>query len=147
MLLTVGKLQILIDDADATLVCSVRWHDNSKGYAYTNLPGGKRIYMHRLIMGAPKGVYVDHINGNSCDNRQENLRFCTHQQNMCNVKKPKDNTSGFKGVSKKRDKWRAYIRPNGRQYSLGSYTTREEAAAAYDAEAKRVFGEFARTNG
>jgi hypothetical protein len=59
----------------------------------------KTVRMHRLVMNAPNGTQVDHINGNGLDNRRKNLRFCTTKQNLRNRGKNSRNTSGYKGVS------------------------------------------------
>lgn len=109
---------------------------------------GNNIYMHRVIMSAPKGVLVDHINGNGLDNRRENLRLCTHAQNLQNQKRKKNNTSGIKGVSwcSKSRKWDARIRLNMKQFYLGKFSSKEDAANAYAQAALKYHGEFARTS-
>jgi hypothetical protein len=85
------------------------------------------IYMGVLI---PK--CIDHLNGDSTDNRWGNLRAATHSQNSKNKKKPITNTSGFVGVCRERrsGKWRAYISVNKKQIKFGLYATPEEAYAA-----------------
>jgi hypothetical protein len=101
--------------------------------------------MHRLIMGP--GPQVDHKDGNGLNNRRsDNLRFATDTQNRANQKVRKDSTTGFKGVRPHRDKFQARIRVKGREITLGSFATPEEAALAYNAAAKECFGEFARPN-
>ena len=52
-------------------------------YAAT-LINGKKMYMHRMIMGCPKGKIVDHINNQTLDCRRENLRVISHKENMRN---------------------------------------------------------------
>lgn len=107
-----------------------------------------RIYLHREIMRAKKGQVIDHINGNTLDNRKENLRFCTTRQNSRNAKKNTNNSSGFKGVAwhKNRKVWVAYIKVDYKNKHLGVYNTPESAAKAYDEAAKKYFGEFAKLN-
>lgn len=128
------------------------WHPKAKSHtAVTNLVenGKPRLeYMHRVICGMPVGMCVDHINHNTLDNRKENLRVCTHKENLRNVKISTRNTSGYKGVSwcKGRKRWYAYIGINGKTIPLGRYHTAKEAAMAYDEAAIKHFGEFARTN-
>lgn len=95
-------------------------------------------------MNASRGSIIDHINGNPLDNRRENLRFCTHAQNMQNSKVRKHSGTGVKGVQKHRNKYRALICKNGKQIKLGSFDSIEEAKACYDAAALEIFGEFAR---
>jgi len=91
---------------------------------------------------------IDHIDGNGLNNKIENLRECTQSQNIANSKIGKANTSGFKGVTYRKDtnKWQAAIMLNGKHISLGSYEEKEDAAKAYDNSAKKLRGEFAKTN-
>lgn len=91
----------------------------------------------------PKGMFIDHINGNKHDNRIANLRLATQKQNNQN-KLP--TRKGYKGISKKRNKWAAYISENNKTICLGVFNTPEEAARAYDAAAIERFGTFAKTN-
>ena len=61
-------------------------------------------------MDCPAGLTVDHINGDRLDNRRQNLRVCTQGQNNCNRLERVDNTSGFRGVSQRKDgRYQAYI--------------------------------------
>lgn len=137
-----------VDDVDFTAVSKHAWYSlSSKGDFYAaRCIGGKPILMHRQIINAPASKRVDHKDGNTLNNRRKNLRICSHQNNMANQKRHKDNTSGFKGVSKQLKRWRAYLKTNGRQYHLGHFDSPEEAARAYDVAAKKHFGEFARPN-
>lgn len=120
-------------------------------YARKNLytPGSRKLtplLMHRFITG---WEYVDHINGNGLDNRRSNLRQADHFQNMANKRRYRNNTSGFKGVTRNTGTgrpWRAAIRANNKRRHLGYYDTPELAARAYDTAAIALFGEFARLN-
>ena len=109
---------------------------------------GFHVYMHKEIMKANKNQNVDHINGNTLDNRKDNLRICTHKQNLRNQKLSSANTSGYKGVSwNKRDKiWHAYIKVDQKRIHLGLFKNKINAAVAYNAAAEAYFGEFARLN-
>lgn len=110
------------------------------------------IHLSREIMNAPKGMDVDHINGDKLDNQKSNLRICTHSENMKNRKRGKNNTSGYKGVSfhKNGNKWRAYIKINGKPKTIGYYDSSKDAAIAYaiayNEYAKIYYGEFALLN-
>lgn len=99
-------------------------------------------------MNAAPNEQVDHINGDGLDNRKSNLRICNGSQNRCNKGKPKNNTSGYKGVTwhTPNKKWVAQIAVNGKHSYIGSFKTKEEAAKAYNKKAKELHGEFARLN-
>ena len=138
----------LIEVADLALVMPHIWCVERRGnYASTSIGSGRVMQMHRLIMGFPPGLQVDHINCDGLDNRRSNLRIVTQSQNNMNARLRKDNTSGFKGVYfyKPNQKWKAQIQV-GKNRHIGYFDTPEEAARAYDAEARKHFGEFARPN-
>lgn len=106
-------------------------------------------YGHRLAwfytFGAWPAVDLDHRDGDKTNNKISNLRPATVSQNAANRKIPVNNTTGFKGVrATESNRWRAVVEHGGKQISLGTYGTREEAHAAYCEGAKRLFGEFAR---
>jgi hypothetical protein len=154
--LTRGEFAI-IDDEDFERVSKYKWSisSNAKGFHYAHAKvkiNGKTtlIRMHRFITNAPKGVFVDHINGQTLDNQKHNLRFCTNQQNVFNSHKPITNTSGYKGVTLKKrhttKRWCARITYNDKRIHLGYFATKEEAAYAYNEKAKELYGEFARLN-
>lgn len=118
-------------------------------YAARNVTvGGKLvcIKMHRLIMNAPNGVEVDHRFGNKLDNRRSVLRFANDADQARNRKKHRNNTSGYIGVSKHKDRWRADIMVCGTRKYLGSRALPEDSARLYDTAAVKYFGEFARLN-
>lgn len=105
---------------------------------------GKQIRLHRLVMNCPDGLMVDHINHNKADNRKENLRIVTNQQNAMNHLLPSNNTSGAIGVSwsKKSKKWRARIGLNGCEFVLGYFKSFDEAVKARECAEKEYFGEY-----
>ena len=148
--LTQGKVAVVDDDMYEVFI-QRKWHLNSEGYAvgYEGSEfGDKRIRMHRVVVSAPDGMEVDHINGDKLDNRRENLRICTHAQNTLNQGIRNDNKSGFKGVfwDKQSGKYRAQIRANKQTFYLGWFDDAEQAARAYDEKARELHGKFARTN-
>lgn len=111
---------------------------------------GKRNRSHRLafvyMTGKMPKKMVDHINGIKTDNRWVNLRECDNSKNLGNMKRPKHNKSGVKGVywDSSRKKWHAQIQRKGKSISLGRYKTIDDAAKAYWKAAKEYFGDFAR---
>jgi hypothetical protein len=121
----------------------------SNGYLAIAIDG-RRYAAHRLawlyVHGRWPAATIDHANGDPLDNRIVNLREATQQQNNCNSRKAKHNSSGFKGVSfeKRRRVFEAYISVNNRKVTLGRFPTAEEAHRAYCAAAEKLRGEFAR---
>jgi hypothetical protein len=116
---------------------------------HVTVDGKKDIaLMHRVVMAAPDDFDVDHINGDRLDNRKRKLRLATNQQNCWNAGISRRNTSGYKGVSwHTRDlTFSAIIQINGRQKTLGTFDDALSAALAYDAAARKHYGEFARLN-
>lgn len=122
----------------------------SKGKKYIRINVlQKEIYLHRAIFLYHNGYlpkYIDHINGNSLDNRIENLRETNQSLNTANSLLSKANTSGYKGVVWRKDtkKWKAQITKNRKCYDLGSFENIEDATNAYKITAEKFFGEFAR---
>ena len=90
---------------------------------------GIKYLLHRYIMNCPKGMYVDHINHNTLDNRKCNLRITTNANNIRNGNIRKNNTSGINGVSydKERKKYVAIIGVNGKKMFLGRFINLEDA--------------------
>lgn len=142
--LTRGKSSI-VDDADYDDLVKHNWRFAAAGYAMRD-DGKKVVYMHKVIVQPSGGMDIDHINGNRLDNRRENLRICTRQQNLMNRGKQINNTSGFKGVWKNHDNWRFSLRKNGKQIFGGTFKNKEDAARAYDDAVRRYYGEFAEKN-
>lgn len=111
---------------------------------------GKSYLLHRLawlyITGEEPDALIDHKDNNGFNNIFENLRLCTQQQNSCNQKRRKSNTSGFKGVSwhQKNKKWAACICVNRRTIHLGTFENINDAAQAYVSAANEHHGKFAR---
>ncbi len=111
----------------------------------------KNYLVHRMIFlyhhgYLTPGMQIDHIDGNTSNNRIENLREVTLTQNQQNSKIPSDNTSGVKGVywCKVQRKWRSRIKVKRKQIHLGYYKTLEEAEAVVKAAREKYHGEYAR---
>lgn len=106
------------------------------------------LYMHREILGAPKGVDVDHINKDCLDNRRCNLRLATRSQNLANgTPSTQRKVSRFRGVLRKGSRrWYAEVSVRGTRTRSGPFSTDEQAAIARDAMAREAYGEFATLN-
>lgn len=124
-------------------------HTNSF-YVHGRFPLGKgriqTICLHRWITRATKGCIVDHINHETLDNTDRNLRIVTHSENSQNRKGPQSNsTSGYRGVywDKKYKKWAAGMQISGKKIFLGHFEDIEEAnqvvSAARDGSASVPF--------
>lgn len=156
--LTQGRVA-LVDDEDYERLALLHWHaelDCKTWYAIHSFRGdGKyhNIRMHRAVLGFGSGdPFIDHRNGDGLDNRRTNLRPSTCSQNNRNRRLGVTNATGFKGVQRNRycartkKPWLGMIKFEGKTDWLGPFETIEEAARAYDAKARELFGEFARLN-
>jgi hypothetical protein len=149
-----------IEDADLTLLNCQAWVSSNSAhvvYAITNIPssdsttGFKSKKLHRIIAERALGIpitseeLVDHINGNTLDNRRSNLRICGHSGSTKNRGTFKTNKLQMKGVyQRSAGKYRAQIQVDGKKIMLGQYDTAEEAYQAYCEAAVKYHGEFAR---
>lgn len=150
--------EAIIDATDAPLADRGPWcvthsgrKPGQKPKAYAQRQEGGRtarqkILLHRLILDAPEDMHVDHINGDTMDNRRCNLRLATPRQNQQNRGMGPLNTSGIKGVrfDVRRGKWFARIRIEGRTTFLGYHTTKESASEAYESACLAFHAAFAR---
>lgn len=145
-------LTALVDDEDYDRLIRLRWYPQRAKQGTCYAKGYDTVartfhYMHRLVMNAGPGQYVDHRNHDGLDNRRSNLRVCTNQQNCANQRKRRG-SSQYKGVSwsKKFNVWVAMLHADYGGKFLGHFKDEEDAARAYDAAARARYGEFARTN-
>ena len=156
----------LIDTCDVWLMQNYNWYtrkDKTTGdyYVYlchpstTPIDGYKATFLHRHILRAPVGTFVDHINHNTLDNRRNNIRVCSYKESAQNTRAQKDKKySLYKGVNGsiymkngdvlrcKEKPWKAIILGK----LIGRYKTEIDAALAYDDKAKELFGEYAYLN-
>lgn len=145
-------ISAIIDDEDFDRVMEHKWRCDFKSkthgsYACTIGIRKNSIYMHRFITRAPKGMVVDHKNGDGLDNRKGNLRVCTHQENSRSRQcLQKNNTSGYQGVFKSQYGWQARIRINGEDTYLGFSKNKVLMAKLYDEAAKKYHRDFATLN-
>lgn len=102
--------------------------------------------LHRLVMGNPKGMIIDHIDGDTMNNRKSNLRVCTFRENCRNRKMHRGNTSGYRGVTwvEKEQKWMAYIHIDmcKKFKNLGYFENKEDAYKARLKAEEKYFGDF-----
>ena len=153
--LTKGRFAI-IDSADSPKVSGMSWQVTTNGgsneYIKTTLRvEGKNVnrYLHRVITDAPRGMDVDHIDGNGFNNMRENLRLCTRGQNLANRNLDKVRGGmGYLGVTwfKPRGKWKAAVGHNYKEHFVGYFDDPQEAAIARDRMAIALHGEFASLN-
>ena len=154
-----GK-EAFIDSCDMELASNFLWRlrrhvkIGEKFYAEATIPedckhlyncSKKRTSLHRVLLNAPDGFDVDHVNGDGLDCRRSNIRIATKSQNASN-RKYAPGIGKYRGVRAAGKKWQAQLEHKGRNRYLGSFSTREEAALRYNEEAIKIFGEFAILN-
>ena len=135
----------LISKEDYDKISKHRWNVDSRGYWRDSCTGE---LLHRFILnlaGRGKDVYVDHINHNKSDNRRENLRIVTHQENNFNKSFNKNSQSKIKGVywSERLGKWYAKIHYNRKSIHLGVFENQNDAIKARKNAEQKYFGEYA----
>jgi hypothetical protein len=146
-----GAIDVVIDASDVDMLAVYYWRvfevNGGHRYAYAKPRGkqGSRISLHSLLCDGP---LVDHINGDTLDNRRANLRPATATQNNAN-RASRGGASKYKGVWASRGiarPWAASIGHNNKILRLGRFATEEEAARAYDRAARELWGEYACLN-
>jgi len=149
VVLTKGLLSI-IDLEDVEKVSSRNWCAHRAGGKFYAVSNGqvhesfKKMYLHRFILGAESELKVDHINGDSLDNRRENLRFASVSENLFNRGKTSKNRSGYKGVfwSQEKGRWKAEVGAHGKKHHVGYFQSAEDAYEAYKNLAESLHGDF-----
>jgi hypothetical protein len=148
-------LAAIVDDEDFARANRFKWSAKKapqrRGlwYAYRIIGHRNRSHpitewLHHFIQGSKH--QTDHRDGNGLNNQKNNLRHCNFSQNSANRRLNSNNSTGFKGVTMRRDKFIAQIGRKGAGKWIGSFDSSEEAARAYDNAAVKRFGEFARLN-
>jgi hypothetical protein len=157
---THGIKEVYIDTEDKELVKKYHWNvskrQRTKDGFNVITPKNEELnstLMCRLIMNAEKGQVVDHKDGDTLDNRKENLRTCTQMENGKNVALRRNNKSGHKGVlwfeyeNNNTHKWKAYIMVNRKNISLGYYDDYNDAVKAREEAEIKYYGEYSRDFG
>lgn len=134
----------LIDKQFKNKIKKYKWGVSLKGkkyYVKTDLQDNdkkKSLYLVNLILGKKDNYQIDHRDGNTLDNRKQNLRFCTQQQNLMNKSKAK-------GISwnKRQKKWEVYIGVNNKRIKLGYYINKKFALKIRRSAELKYYGEFA----
>jgi len=145
--------KVLIDKTFLPEFLKYKWYVRSgkkiyvKKRVYRNIFNGGKCnikYLSRIVINAKKWEIVDHINGNTLDNRKINLRICEHCQNLMNRCASRRNKTGYKGVvfDKKSHKYIARIGYRGKSYYLGVFYSAEDAAISYNRMVKKYHKKF-----
>lgn len=149
-----GHFDILIDLEDVDKCKYITWSiqmvrsGKDKSYIEFYATNNKIGMLHRYLMTNDKNMVVDHINGDTYDNRKYNLRVCTQEDNHKNRRKQRNNTSGHRGVLwypyNNVNKWMAHIRINCKSITLGYYDKLDDAVEARRKGEIKYFGEYQR---
>lgn len=144
-----------VDDSDYDWLSQWHWffqsNRNGNGYAVRKTTRNSKpvwLKMHREILGAPREMMVDHIDGDGLNNQRCNLRLCDASENAMNTKSRIGSSSKFKGVSwdKSLKVWKAYICADKKTTYLGLFANEVFAARVHDTAARKLHGDFVRLN-
>lgn len=147
--ITSNNIEFLIDAEDKWVLENYCWSTNCDNYLVSKSRNeDKYVLLHRIILNCNDKRVVDHINGNTLDNRKSNLRIVTRTQNNMNKCIQSNNTSGVTGVyfENKSGRWYSQITVNDKTYNLGCFDNFEDAVAARKAAEEKYFGEYSYDN-
>jgi hypothetical protein len=147
--LTQGQFA-LVDPEDYAELAKHKWcaSRQSNTFYAVRSEHGRQIRMHRVVLHAPPGLVVDHINHDGRDNTKRNLRSCTKAENACNQRPQQGCSSQYIGVGRLKgtNKWYARIRAHGHPLWLGTFASERAAALARDAAAMAIYGPYTHLN-
>lgn len=151
ILLTKKGDQIILCDKDYDLLKFQTFYIGKRGYATTckKIKGtrkSKTTYLHHLLIKRPNEMIIDHINRNKLDNRRCNLRIVTPYQNSLNAYRKCGKDSKYIGVRKNGNSWTCRISHQFKEIYLGSFSSEDTAARAYDKKCLELRGKFAILN-
>lgn len=139
----------LVDDDDFARFGGMKWYavrarQTEEKYYARNRSG----WLHRLVMGAPNGLQVDHRDRDGLNNQKANLRLATQSLNNANADMRRRGANTFRGVywQPAKKSFRIAITVAWKWHSLGTSKSEIEAALRYDTAAREAFGEFAQLN-
>ena len=140
----------VVDAADVPLIENYRWVGRCGSFSYvrsSERSDSKPVYLHRLVMGVQDdpSKQVDHIHGDVLDNRKSQLQIATQGANVQKSSRRMP-ASGYRGVVQVGSRFRATIGVGGKVLYLGTFGTGEEAAVAYNAAAREIYGSTAFQN-
>ena len=141
--------QFIFDADDYEKVSKYHWYEETNGYIRSSSKKKEnRFHLHRLIMGFPDDINIDHINHDTFDNRKSNLRIATTSQNAMNRVIASNNTSGVTGVVwlKNEKKWKAEIKVDDKTIYLGAYKKFKDAVCVRKEAEEKYFGEYSYYN-
>jgi len=136
--------EFIIDVQYFDLIKKYVWVSSGNGYAYS-VTFGEKVYMHRIISCAKQEEIIDHIDGNTFNNKKDNLRVVNSSQNVRHrTKLAKNNKSGKTGVcfAKNVNKWNARICIDKTEINLGYYDNKQDAIIARETAESKYFKEY-----
>lgn len=147
---THGTFRVQIDLDDVNKCREYKWaigksvSNQGKYVKYYVVSGSEGLLLHRFLMNPDKDMVVDHIDGDTMNNRKSNLRVCETKENLRNSKHRINNTSGYKGVTwfKPTRQWMAYIMVDYKHKTLGYFDDIEDAVEARKVAEDKYFGEY-----
>lgn len=153
--LTRGK-SVIVDVEDYHYLNQWKWQCTKHGYAARSISfqkpdkswSSKTVFMHRVIMQTPEGLFTDHADENKLNNRKVNLRICTRSENQYNKLLRADNKSGRKGINwiKKTSMWVVRVQADKKRQIFGYFKDLEEAKIAHSKAVRLLHGEFAKVD-